>query len=336
MVTEWSEWSDAEAATNWDTEIVRLSNHTYYQAYGWGEFKRRQHWTPRRATILVDGAVTAMVQCLVREIRVARTVLAWVPGGPAGHHALPALGAALRRRYRGWLLWVRINGAFEASPGCGDGLVEAGWRRADVRVGHPFTFQLDLREDAAQRRAALSQNWRHNLARGERRGGRVVTCGKDDSLEGAYCVYRGTAERNGLPQPFALPDLVALRGIFGPAFTLAVAVNESGDPIGMRGFMRLGARADDFVSGLSADGRRRYANYPLTWRLLELATEQGITTYDLGGSDAVAAAGVHAFKRGLGGRGVELVGEWQWHNSRCLDWAVSRMIMRRVGRGVPV
>jgi hypothetical protein len=335
MVIEWSEWNDAEAAANWDAEIVQFSNHTYHQAYGWGEFKRRQRWIPRRATILVDGAVTGMVQCLVCEIRVARTVLAWVPGGPAGRQALSVLEAALRKRYRGWLLWVRINGAFETSSGCSGSLIEAGWRRADVRVGHPFTFQLDMTQNPARRRAALSQNWRHNLGRGERRGGRVVTCGKDESLEGVYSVYRDTAARKGLRHSLALADLVALRGIFGPAFTLAVAVDESGDPIAMRGFMRLGARADDFVAGLSTDGRRRYANYLLTWRLLEIVAEQGIETYDLGGSDAVAAAGVHAFKRGLGGRGVELVGEWEWHNNRCLGWAVGRTIMRR-GGSVPV
>ena len=329
---EWAEWSDADAAADWDTAIVRLPNHTYYQAYGWGEFKRRHGWIPRRATILVDGEVAAMVQCLVREIRVARTVLTWIPGGPAGRDGLLVLGEALRRRYRGWLRWVRINGAYEAEPVHGRGLLEAGWRRAGVRVGHPFTFQLDLTLDPARRRAALSQNWRHNLTRGERRGGRVVEWGSHDSLERAYRIYLETVERKGVRQSLALSDLEAFRTVFGSAFTLAVAVDDAGDPTAMRGFIRLGARADDVVSGVSGDGRRRYANYLLTWRLLDLAEEQGVATYDLGGADAVAAQGVHAFKQGLGGREVELVGEWEWHNNRYLGWAIGRTIARRVGR----
>lgn len=329
---EWVEWSDADAAAGWDTAIVRLPNHTYYQAYGWGEFKRRHGWIPRRATILVDGEVAAMVQCLVREIRAARTVLTWIPGGPAGRDGLLVLGEALRKRYRGWMRWVRINGAYEAEPAQGDRLLEAGWHRAAVPVGHPFTFQLDLTLDAEQRRAALSQNWRHNLTRGERRGGSVVTLGSHDPLEPAYRIYADTVERKGVAQSLELSDLEALRALFGPAFTLAVAVDDAGAPTAMRGFMRLGARADDFVSGASEDGRRRYANHLLTWRLLELAEQQGVALYDLGGADAVEAPGVHSFKQGLGGRGVELVGEWERHNNRYLGWAIGRTIARHVGK----
>ena len=329
---EWVEWSDADAAAGWDTAIVGLPNHTYYQAYGWGEFKRRHDWIPRRATILVDGEVAAMVQCLVREVRVARIALIWIPGGPAGRDGLLVLGDALRKRYRGWLRWVRINAAYEAQPVDGVRLLDAGWRRAGVRVGHPFTFQLDLTRDVEQRRAVLSQNWRHNLTRGERRGGSVVTLGSHDPLEPAYRIYLDTVERKGVRQSLDLSDFEALRALFGRAFTLAVSVDDAGDPTAVRGFIQLGVRADDFVSGASEDGRRRYANYLLTWRLLELAEKQGVALYDLGGADAVAAPGVHTFKQGLGGRGVELVGEWEWHNNRYLGWAIRRTIARHVGQ----
>jgi hypothetical protein len=332
VVIEWSEWSDADAAARWDAEIMRLSNHTYYQAYGWGEFKRRHRWTPRRATILVDGRVGAMVQCLVREVRIARVAMVWIPGGPVGEHALVVLGEALRRRYRGWLFWVRINGAFEAMPGSHEELIDSGWHRADVPMGHPFTFQVDLTEDREQRRAALSQNWRHNLTRGERRGGRVVTHASGDPLDRAHRIYRDNIERKGLRQSWTLADIEALRALCPRNFALAMAVDDDDQPTAMRGFMQFGARADDFISGVSDDGRHRYANYLLTWRVIELAGERGAQTYDLGGADAAAAEGVHSFKRGLGGRGVTLVGEWEWHNSRCLGWVIGGTIAKRARR----
>lgn len=327
VVIEWSEWRDAEAATGWDPAVQRMSDHSFYQSYAWGEYKRRAGWTPRRATVLLDATPAAMVQCLVREVRWARLALVWVPGALAGSKAgLLALGLALRQRYRGWLLWVRVNAVHEVWPDYRRDFETRDWHRASGRLGHPVTFQLDLSRDAMARRATLSRNWRHNLVRGEQRGGHIVVLAHDDPLEGAYRVYQESGERKGLPGLVTLSDLEALRAIAGDALSLAVAVDDGGAPMAMRAFMRCAERADDFLAGVSEDGRRCYANYLLTWRLLEVAREAGVSVYDMGGADAVRAAGVRAFKQGLGGREVTLVGEWEWQSSRWLRWAVGRAL----------
>lgn len=333
---EWVEWPETASAEAWDTALVALPDHTIFQAHAWGEYKRRRGWSVRRGQVAIDGRPGGMAQCLVREIRIARVAIVWVPGGPAGGAASRIhLGAALRRRYRGWLLCLRANFMAERQPGDDGRLVEAGWAPARVRVGHPVTFHLDLRTDLEARRAALHGNWRHNLRRGERRDILVKPWPATDPLEAVHAIYREMSGLKGVAPTMSLGDLEALRGELGPSFTLAAALDRDGTVVAVRGFAGVGARAHDMIAAVSRVGRALYATYPLTWRLLELARSQGAGLYDLGGADLVGAPGVYNFKKGLGGREVEMIGEWEWATSRLLRWGVNRAALGRDLRVAP-
>lgn len=333
MGVEWVEWPEADAATGWDQALAGLANVTIFQAYAWGEYKRRHGWLVRRGTIAIDGTAVAMVQCLVREVRAARVAVVWIPGGPAGATAgLFRLGDVLRRRYRGWFLLLRANIGAEQWPGYDADMVGAGWSPARTQLREPLTFWLDLTAEAAALQKNLTANWRHNLTRGDDRGGRVVDWDASAPFEPLYAVYREIGRMKGIREDFSLADLYALRGLFGSAFVLAASVAEDGQPLAMRGFARIHQRAHDLIAGVSMAGRRCYANYVLTWRLLHMARDRGVQLYDLGGADRTRAQGVYSFKKGLGGRPVALLGEWEWHNSRLLRWAVDRVIAHRDAR----
>jgi hypothetical protein len=330
VVIDWVEWSEAEAAGAWDRALLDQPEHSLYQAYGWGEYKRRAGWAVRRGAVLVDGAVAALAQCLVREIRVARLAIVWVPGGPAG----TALGRlhlphALRRRYRGWSLWLRAHVVAERRHGDETAMRGMGWRPASVRVGHALTFRLDLAPDETQRRRALHGNWRHNLARGEERKHDLRVWVEGEPLEAVHAVLGEIAGLKGIPSALGLDDLCALRAALGPAFTLVASIDTDGSPSAVRGFGRLGARAWDLVAATSAAGRRTYASYLVMWRLLEMAHHQGAREYDLSGADPVNAPGVYNFKRGLGGPAVSMLGEWDWTTNRLVGWAADRVVGRR-------
>lgn len=329
---DWAEWPDAEAATRWDDELVRLPGHSVYQAYGWGVYKQRSGWRVRRGSVIVDGVPVAMAQCLVREVPLLRTVMAWVPGGPAGRpEGRLALGAALRQRYRRWAVLLRANLVAERTAEAEAGLRAAGWRPARVRVGHPLTFQLDLTPDESERRTRLHGNWRHNLKRAERREHTVVLWGAEDRLDPVHAVCCEMAERKNLSPPVSLDDLRALHGALGKNFTLAVARAADGTLSAVRAFVRLGDRAWDAIAGASAAGRRSYASYLLLWALLELARGEGVCLYDIGGADPEGAVGVYSFKQGLGGQAVPLLGEWEWTSSRLLRRAVNVALAARGG-----
>lgn len=334
---EWDEWSDAEAATSWDPTVASLPEHSVYQAYGWGEYKRRAGWRVRRGVVLIDGGQAAAAQCLVRENRMARLVVVWVPGGPAGSvQGRLHLGRALRRRYRGWSLCLRANIVTEKRPADEEEMRAAGWVPAGVRVGEPLTFHLDLTQPESARRAALHGNWRHNLRRGEARGIEARVWDAGDPIEPVYDVYRRMVDFKRLAAAMSLDDLRALRGAFGRCFTLVVGAEPDGALSAVRGGARIGGRAYDMLAAVTPAGRQTYASYVVMWRLLDAVRGQGARLYDVSGADPGAADGVYNFKRGLGGRSVSMVGEWEWSTSRLLRWGVNRALLGRETSVSPV
>jgi len=332
-VTEWSEWSEAEAAAKWDSALTALPSYNLYQSYGWGEFKRRHGWTVRRGSIVVDGAREAMAQCLVREVPAVRITVVWVPGGPAGSaKGRRRLGQALRQHYPYCFFYLRANILEEDRAEERNGLTASGWVPSRAKVSQPVTFHLDLVPDEVTRRNALSGNWRHNLNRGEERGGTVKVWEPAQPLDSVYAVYSDMVRLKEIPPAVSLGELDALRRALGRSFTLAVALGADGSPCAVRGFGRIGTRAHDLIAGVSEAGRKIYANYHLTWQLLGLAREQGVLVYDMGGVDWERAAGVSNFKKGLGGRVVSVVGEWEWTNAGWLRWGMNLAIRFRRAR----
>lgn len=327
---EWVDWPEAGTATGWDEALSALPDHTVFQAHAWGEYKRRAGWKVLRGHVVIDGAPKGMAQCLVRELRIARVAIAWIPGGPAGDIAARVhLGQALRQRYRRWALCLRANFMAERRAIDEDALRETGWSRAQVPVGQAVTFHADLRLGIEARQAALHGNWRHNLKRGGQHGISVEPWPDGASLEPVYAVYREMSALKDVPIAMSLDELQALRAAFGRNLTLASATDRAGAVLAIRGFARIAARAQDIIAAVARQGRVVYANYPLTWELLRIAVEQGVHVYDLGGADAAGATGVYNFKRGLGGREVTMIGEWEWTTSRLARWGLNRAVARR-------
>lgn len=329
MTAEWVEWTPAEASGDWDRRLSAYADFNLYQAYRWGEFKRRQ-WLVHRGGVRINGAPAAMAQWLVRELPALRLAVIWIPGGPVGTpDGRRLLLQALRQRYRGWRLCVRMNALAEPCAEELAGLTASGWRRPAARLAPAQTIHLDLTPEEPARRAALAANWRHNLIRGQRRTPAIRTWEAHEPLEPVYAVYQEMLRYKGLRSALTCDELQAIRALWGPDMTLVVALTEQGTPCALRACIRTGARAQDFLAAVSPEGRRRYAAYPVLWRLLELARAQGAHLYDLNGVDPEGAAGVFNFKRGLGGRLVPLIGEWEWATAAWLRWGVNAAVRWR-------
>src|SRR6185436_9409633 len=200
---------------------------------------------------------------------------------------------------------------------------------ADSQVGNPVTFQIDLGRGLDALRQTLSGNWRHNLVRGERRGTRVEVWSKERPLDPVLRIYEEMCRLQKIPHAFTAGSLEAMRTCLADSLTLLVASDDSGEPVAVRGYGRFGERAYELIAAVTALGRKVYANYTLMWRVLEMAREQGVRTYDVSGADAQDAAGVYAFKKGLGGRLVRYAGEWDWANSSLLRWGINRAVRWR-------
>lgn len=190
------------------------------------------------------------------------------------------------------------------TPGNRALMQRSGFRR--VAEGYR-TIVLDLAPDLDALRAGLSGRWRNALVQGER-GGLTVS----DTRDGAGLDW--LVERHG--------EHMALGGYRGPSGPLLQALQAAGNDTAHLRLLRaeadgeavsgvLLARHGDSVTWLvgwtGAEGRRLRATNLLLWRAVEIAKADGVRRFDLGGINE-EAPGVAAFKAGMGGRELTLVG----------------------------
>lgn len=184
-------------------------------------------------------------------------------------------------------------------------LDEAGLRR----LGDGYeSIELDLTRAIDTLKKDLRPNWRQHLDKAARSGLAIdIDLGLTHVpwLLAAYAAdseakqYRGASPRfleTAAQEAASLGDLMVLRAC------------EKAEPIAGAMIFCHGAAATYQVGVATARGRKLSGTNLLLWTAIAQLKEQGFRSFDLGGINRVGAAGVTAFKEGLGGRPVRLVG----------------------------
>jgi hypothetical protein len=331
-VVTWTNVTDEQAERTWDEDLERLAGQSLVQTYRWGVYKAAQGWTPTRWIAHDDrGNAIAMVQALVRAYP-WRVAVVWCPGGAVG--AIDAWGAGLfeemQRSMRARRLYCRAAFSRPKTLAEVNYLRSHGWARPRRTVSAPSAMIWTLPPTEQQALVGLSANWRHNLTRAQKRGGRVVRW-SDSSTVVLERVYAAMNTYKKLAHAFDPAAFSALASSLGDRLVVYASEDEDGVPLAVRGCAIHGRSAWDVLAATSPQGRRRYASYAVLWALVRHCQSLGVATYDLGGIDPRTAAGVYDFKRGTGAREYECLGEWEWTSSPLLAHAVNLKVQLRPG-----
>jgi len=322
---------DSEAARVWDSHMAGFASPSFHQGYSWGEYRRGFGWRPLRLLLRQEDALMGMAQCLVREFPLCRTAVVWVPGGPLlNGNEWGSFIETMKARFHGRSLYIRI----EPPRPHGDEefqLMSAGWRPVRSRLNSGKTIVVSLLEDEPKRRCRLTGNWRHNLARGERRNLIVERWTPSPEADDALSqLYRDMVEFKGIPPAMDKDSIAQLGRAFGTRFIIIAVRSQAGKLLAARGGGLVRTMGYDLLAAASATARKTYASYVAMWRLLEEFQRLGAATYDLGGVDLETTPGVYHFKRGIGGSLVDRIGEWEWSDSKVLSLAVNAWVGRRI------
>jgi len=288
----------------WDEALERLPDHNIYQSSARARHKMEQGWLLRRAQ-----APGAMVQALYKKF--PGGCVLWSRGGPVGDPVL--WGRDMRRALTQGLglCYMRLCSYRALSTGEADTLAANGWRRPKHPFNRALTFHFDLSKDEKVLFDGLTEHWRHNLRRGQKRCSTPKRW-EDPKAEELISVYRGMENWKGIKKHFGPEELGSLLSSLGGRVVLMRAVSESGQPIALRAAVIQGDKAWDLLAAASDIGRKNYASYAVIWALLERCRALGVKTYDLGGADPEKARGVYDFKKGTRAAAVEYLGEWDW------------------------
>ena len=174
-----------------------------------------------------------------------------------------------------------------------------------LRIAPPRALMsVDLRADADARRAALHQNWRHQLGRAVRHDIRILhrPLTQDHplpALDAAQARQRGYA---GWP--------VALTRAFAraaPDQTHVFTALHRGHRVAHMLFLTHGSRATYHIGHTSAAGRAHHAHNLVLWTAMNALAAQGITQLDLGPQTTPQ---IDRFKRRAGAVATLTGGTW--------------------------
>lgn len=333
MTAEWSVFTGS--GDEWDGHLRTLPNPTVHQGSRWAEHRRRFGWVPLRLVARRDERIVAMVQANVRTYLRNAAGVVWVPGGPVGD--LAECGNTLRRSVLtatgARFIVMRINPDRPTSDLDTNTLTTNGWSksRRTLLSGSTLHYRPDLPE--SERLSQLTRNWRHNLRRGEKRG-LMATWWRHPSPDVVHQTYEAMHEFKGLERlsnHVTKEWIASIIETYGDDCVMVRCDDPDGNLLALRGALVMGDRAFDTFAAATPAGRKAYASYVAFWKLMELCAARGVTTYDMGGADAVNNRGVYDFKQGTGATCVTTTGEWEYARPRLLGNLVARRIARHDG-----
>jgi lipid II:glycine glycyltransferase (peptidoglycan interpeptide bridge formation enzyme) len=324
-----------EESAEWDDLVATLGGQPF-QAWAWGELKRKYGWQPTRLSS-ADGRSAA--ELLIRPFR--GLAVGYVPRGPVlrpRDRVDPELIAALVRAARNRrAAFLRLEPAVleddEQAPEVDADLRALGFRTAERTLQLRSSIHLDLTPPPDELFKAFSKGHRADVKRAERNGVTVRAADRDEDFEFLHRMLVVTQERKTFAFHSAGYYQTQWR-LFGDSARLFIA-QHNGRDVAAALVLAWHDYGNYLVAGSTAEALEQRAVHLLQWHAIRWARERGVRTWDLGGmSDArgqyeMAARsgtrttgelerlrataerdpldGVYRFKKGWGGRVVRTV-----------------------------
>jgi len=311
--------------TRWDSFMASQPWSQFPQSWVWGEFRHENGFEIRRFA-LFDEAGSLLIAAQL-EFRPKRFVGGYwfAPRGPIFSTTLPVedrpkilkefLDTLVAAKLRRSLFW-RVEPAVELNEP--EGLIPMRLIRS-VPQNPSSTVVLDLSPSQEALLAGMHQKTRYNIRVADRQGVTTRIATHPDDMLAFLDLMDRTAERDGFVQHprdylratyefLRRHDMARIRLAELEKKTLAANLEIAfGDTV-------------TYLYGASSDeARNLMAPYALHWDAIMEAKRDGARRYDFWGANPISKAmhaykaswdGITRFKRGWGGRQVDLYGTW--------------------------
>lgn len=170
------------------------------------------------------------------------------------------------------------------------------------------TAWLDLAKDQDELLAGMKSNWRNYLRKVEQGPLTIDWSAPLEALPWLVETYRADRIMRNYPGPDAkIIKALGQQAAKSGNLLLGRAMLDN-QAVAAILILCHGSSATYQIGWSDEDGRRQGGHYRLLWSALEVMKAKGIRDFDLGGVNDDQASGVSAFKDGLGGQRVTLIG----------------------------
>ena len=311
----------AEAARLWDVSLERFKDCNHAQGFGMGEFERGQGKQVVRMAYPDLDRARVLAQA-VRHVPLPGIEIWGIRQGPvfqAGgderenrrhlHNFLLEMRVFLGKGRNSMPIHLTMGIAHDAETE----LIfrKNGFQRPHFERAPSLTYRLELFSDPGKNLAALDAKWRNQLRKAESYRP-VFRWGEQQNLWEDYVkIHNEMCERKGM-RNFRLAGEIAealRRHLNGKHLVLVGDLN--GRPACGCIALVHGAKSYYLYAAASDEARNHDLSNAMMWKMTELLRERGVRELDLSGIDPIRNPGGAHFKRGVGGRLVATLGDWE-------------------------
>jgi lipid II:glycine glycyltransferase (peptidoglycan interpeptide bridge formation enzyme) len=173
------------------------------------------------------------------------------------------------------------------------------------------TFLLDLTPSLEELRKNLDQKWRNQLNRAEKNGLSIEEGTEHEDFQVFAGIYRSMRSRKKFDTTVDVDEFACIQKRL-PATQRMKIMNclQQGIPVAGIVCSAMGDSAIYLLGATGENGLNAKGTYLLQWTMIKWLKENGFHYYDLGGIDPEGNPGVYHFKRGLSGRDVFRIGQF--------------------------
>jgi hypothetical protein len=327
----------------WDAYCTRFGDYNYQQTSAAAGLGRTSKGSAFQALLHNGDEPVAMSQGVLRVLTVPRLAVASVRGGPL---FIRSESEALNLRYLKEFLkqtadHLSVNFRFyyinlvlqaEATIEGKIALRELGWTPPLFERSPHLTYVVPILGDPDSNLRAFDSKWRNQLRRAESFSPRFEW-GRDDSLYMRYERLHNEMCKLKKMRNFEITqgELLALKQLFGDRVFVLIGSLVDQDVCGCI-IIVTSKKAAYYYAAANEAARAKYISNALVWRLIGLLREFGIDELDLTGIDPWRNWGGYHFKKGVGGRAVEYLGEWECASDGFIKNGINLLLYLRSSR----
>lgn len=321
------EFQSEHPRDKWNHYASGFKDYHIFQSYEFGETYRNSADNAKinRYILFNDSNPAVMGQVICKELRFMSAAFLWIKGGPLFNSSedrilntrylkrfLVHLTDSVKSRYKQYYINVQMN--TEADVQGKLMLREIGWKKPLIERNPFLTYIVPISNDIGKNMKTFNSKWRNQLKRAERFCPHFEW-GNSDMLIDRYKKLHGAMSRiknNGSLS--SIEDLYSIRRCLNNNLQVLIGSIDNEDVCGCV-LLLFNRKAYYLYAASNEKGRSTYSSNAMIWNAIKRLHEGGISELDLLGVDPFRNWGGYHFKKGIGGRPVEFLGEWEYYSN---------------------
>ena len=314
---------------SWEEELNRFRDANLFQsdAYRLDNHSKTTHLF--RSFLVEDSKVVSMAQGKIVIIPIFKVACLFLRGGPVFHSSsseknnnknlkihLQKIKEDLSSNFNIWYLNIVLYDDRDVSVEIV--LREAGLTRPQIERDPYLTSIATIKQDSNENLMLLDSKWRNQLRKAEKQR-LLFTFGSDQNLLKRYTILHNE-----------MSDIKKLKNISITGQRRELLINTLGESLqvlvcsdGKNDFCGCviglyGTKSYYIYAAANELGRANCYSNAMVWELLDILRKRNINELDLMGLDPVNNWGSYNFKKGIGGKLVASVGEWEAASNKAI------------------